>query len=574
MKRILLVLFAVLTVAVGARASQRDSAQAQRIAVAFLQKYAPGKSSSLTLAHIGRNSKHKLVYIFNRANNGGYIMVSADTNTEDVLMYSESGKFDWDLLPISMKTMISDYGRQISFAIEHPELASKTTSLVKPQTAIKPLLKTAWGQYEPYNSACPVKGGKRCATGCVATAMAQVMNFYKYPATGYPWQSMLGSYNSKSPKANVDAVSKLMLDCGRSVKATYGEETSAPMVDVVSALRDKYGYDPSMMYEERVFYSDDEWRKIICAELSSGRPVVYSIRTELGAHTFVCDGINQLGYFHYNMGWEGDENGYYLMSALKPGMAEKFTFTGCLHYIITGIKPKASKFYKSEMRCFESLTGGVVKEGGSDVFELKGKFQNYSMFDMSGTFGCIVVNEATKVETFIPYQKFSKLESRHYFSRIKLRSEDITEGGSYLVYPAYMLDGTSVAKKMRLQRGLQPPRLNIKAEGFGVVLTSGIKAVKGVGNKVEVVVNLKANKPLPDAEIYAFVFPVEGGNSLAYTVPLKISMEQGTQKNFVLRGDFTSGKPGQKYNVAVFLELAGERIKLAPNYMNSTELKW
>jgi hypothetical protein len=155
------------------------------------------------------------------------------------------------------------------------------------------------------------------------------------------------------------------------------------MVDVVSALRDKYGYDPSMMYEERVFYSDDEWRKIICAELSSGRPVVYSIRTELGAHTFVCDGINQLGYFHYNMGWEGDENGYYLMSALKPGMAEKFTFTGCLHYIITGIKPRASKFYKSEMRCFESLTGGVVKEGGSDVFELKGKFQNYSMFDMS-----------------------------------------------------------------------------------------------------------------------------------------------------------------------------------------------
>lgn len=571
--RFLIVCCALLLNATELLANQRDSIQAERIAVNFLQKYASGRKEMLKLSYVGRNSKHKIMYIFNRGTSNGYIMVSADDATEDVLMYSESGKFSWEDLPMSMKTMINDYGRQIAFAIENPDLAEPDYRAPLVQNIVKPLVATKWGQYPPYNSQCPVKSGKRCATGCVATAMAQIMNFYKYPTTAYNWNLMANSYASNAVQQS-SAVAKLMHDCGMSVKSTYGvEETSAAMINTVEALREMYGYDYAMQYDERVFYTDDEWKNIIFNELRSGRPLLYSIHTELGAHTFICDGFNQLGYLHYNMGWNGDENGYYLISALKPKMAEKFTFTACTHYIVSGIRPSTGKkYYGTEMRCFGSLTSDVVTENGEDIFELKGSFQNYSMFCMSAVFGCFLHNEANGSEFFVPYQHFTNMASRNFFGRIRLKATDVVEKGSYLVYPAYVLDGTKTVRKMKLQRGLQPQRLTANGDTPDVLLASMVTASMISGGRVEVTAQIKTKVDLTDAEVYAFVFPENGGNSLMYTEPVKLTLSGGCQKTVVMHGNFPQYNKTKKYLVAVYIEIAGQRAKMAPTYLNDIKM--
>lgn len=212
-------------------------------------------------------------------------------------------------------------------------------------TAVSPLLgDIKWNQSEPYNNMCPKYAGTNLsATGCVATAMAQVMMYWKYPkelkadineyktythklqvagelkGQKYDWDNMLPTYtNNNYTQTQADAVAKLMLHCGKAVEMDYGEESGA--IVTPGRLAKYFGYDSDLMLNlMRTCFTLAEWTAIIDKELQAKRPILYSGRTTNGGHQFVCDGSDGNGLYHINWGWGGYQDGYFDITILNPG---------------------------------------------------------------------------------------------------------------------------------------------------------------------------------------------------------------------------------------------------------------
>lgn len=209
-------------------------------------------------------------------------------------------------------------------------------------TPVEPLLgQTAWNQEWPYNLLCPLYDGLQpSATGCVATAMAQVMYYYRWPEQGqgqhsyrasklgtlsadfgqtrYDWDQMLPRYDSTASVASQQAVAQLMLHCGIAVDMTYGESSGANDTDVPPALTTYFGYNPDIHYRQRRHYTLTEWLTIIHEELLAGRPVLAYGASRSGAHAYVFDGMDADGMIHINWGWGGMSNGYFAPIDLTP----------------------------------------------------------------------------------------------------------------------------------------------------------------------------------------------------------------------------------------------------------------
>lgn len=280
-------------------------------------------------------------YVFNIGQDKGYVIAAADDRIPAVLGYSDCGAIDPDNMPANMKAWLQGYNDQIEYLNSHPEtaVARRTVS----GDAIAPLLTSKWDQDSPYNDLCPLDGGERSLTGCPATAMAQIMNFWKYPAattdlipgyttptkklvvpeipagTAIDWDNMLDKYKGSHTEAQAQAVAKLMLLCGTSVQMNYSAQSSG-VADppVVRALRDYFDYDDGIDYELRKVFLATEWNQRVYDELKAGRPVFYSGSSSDAGHAFVVDGYGGDDYFHVNWGWSGDSDDYYLLSILDP----------------------------------------------------------------------------------------------------------------------------------------------------------------------------------------------------------------------------------------------------------------
>ncbi len=207
---------------------------------------------------------------------------------------------------------------------------------------ILPLIQTLWNQEAPYNDLCPKVDGHETVTGCVATAMAQVMKYHNHPSQGtgshsyywapgkdtlrmdsssqkFEWDLMTDRYDSESTEAQRLAVASLMLACGISVDMHYDiGDSGAATVRMGGALMDYFGYDKALWMPMRDFYGIYEWEDMIYSDLEQGLPVLYSGVGTAGGHQFICDGYRDDGYFHFNWGWGGMSNGYFLLDALNP----------------------------------------------------------------------------------------------------------------------------------------------------------------------------------------------------------------------------------------------------------------
>lgn len=340
MKKLLFLAASIAAVSIGAFAS--PITQEQALERAFSQKSGIMKSrtslkfSRALIAHdnvIGG-------YLFTNENGKGFTILSADDNLPVVLGYSSNANVDADNLPPAMQWWISQ------FAVK-AEVLEKTCSVeakvYAPQDMkeIQPLLKTKWNQDAPYNNDCPIVGGYVAPTGCVATSMAQVMNYFKYPEKGrgrisyndagsvrtlqlnqkeFDWDNMLDSYSKDSYNQDqANAVAYLMKACGYSVEMSYGQQASgAQSYKLVNALVSNFKYDSNTYYTERELYSADQWSRLIYNNLVECGPVIYDGSSIQGGHSFVCDGYDGNGYFHFNWGWGGISDGYYLLDNLNP----------------------------------------------------------------------------------------------------------------------------------------------------------------------------------------------------------------------------------------------------------------
>ena len=298
---------------------------AQGIATQFIgqnssmrKAQAAGKTVRLAASSMG-------YYVYNIGADGGFVVVAADDLADQtVLGYADSGSFDLQTMPENMKWWLAEYDKQIEVAAQSG--GKKASARGKGQvvrlkagehrTAIAPMLTCLWNQDSPYNDQCPVLDGERCATGCVATAAAQIMYYHKWPERGtgyhsyewnnqtlscnfsqsvYDWKSMTDTYGSSSSTASKKAVAKLMSDVGRAVDMDYGPSSGASTTKTLIGLSTYLGYQKGLAFRLRDFYSKADWDEMIYGELASGRPVFYCGQNESVGHAFVCDGY-QDGY--------------------------------------------------------------------------------------------------------------------------------------------------------------------------------------------------------------------------------------------------------------------------------------
>lgn len=298
-------------------------------------------------------------YVFPNANSKGFTIVSGDDRLPEIVGYSSQGSYDGNNLPEGFISFMKAYqnlynkvnlgdAEALKNLAEIKAWRNKKNASAASTSAVAPLLgNIEWDQTSPYNNMCPRYDSVHvAATGCVATAMAQVMAYYKYPKQlkadipgyvnrwngipmeiptitreegVYDWDNMLPKYNKEAnaTQQQKDAVAKLMYHCGAAVQMNYGPESAASVS--ATKLAKYFGYDADLMMDlNRSTFSLDKWMQIIDTELAAGRPVLYSGQASDGGHQFICDGKDGEGLYHINWGWSGSQNGYFDLSLLNP----------------------------------------------------------------------------------------------------------------------------------------------------------------------------------------------------------------------------------------------------------------
>lgn len=329
--------------------SEQALTVAQRFAHDNQKHFASGYAvTDLKLAHVAlSNGIDADYFVFNLAADGGYIIVGGNDVTMPVWGYSTYGSFEFDKLPENMRWWLSEYQRQLDWLRENPDAGTLETTTLK--SSVAPLLSSTWDQNTPYNNLCPLilSSGTyyRAPTGCLATAMAQIMYHYRWPLKGdgshtytftpyggsamtltadfsqstYEWNNMLNSYAGSYTNAQANAVAKLMSDAGISIDMSYNtNESSAYYKNAIEALMAYFDYSPAMSFQLKDNYSGD-WDALMRSELDAARPIFYfGQNPDNAGHAFVLDGYDNDGYFHVNWGWGGDYDGYFLTSLMRP----------------------------------------------------------------------------------------------------------------------------------------------------------------------------------------------------------------------------------------------------------------
>ncbi|MGM9812423.1 MAG: C10 family peptidase [Muribaculaceae bacterium] len=333
MKRLTSVLFILLALVASARQVSRQ--EAAQIASQFLNCT---QSSPKRLASVNGKmdeSAPQTYYVFNAENNQGFVIVSGDTRAKKILGYSDSGSFDMSNLPPQLSAMLDRLAEQLQGVSEDAVDASWNAPTTYSTEGGVCLPTATWGQGYPYNMYAPKVDGVKCPAGCVATAMAIVMKYNKWPETGrgkHSWYSNGTLMNFDFDNATFDysllpdeytegnyteaqaaEVGKLMQAAAASVNMTYAIDGSGAKPCIIGHYMHEYfRYSPKSQYISARNFTENEWISILENEINSNHPVIMSgFSEEAGGHAFVCDGYNAEHFLHINWGWDGASNGYF-----------------------------------------------------------------------------------------------------------------------------------------------------------------------------------------------------------------------------------------------------------------------
>lgn len=367
-KRFVLSLLFVMSAFTNIYAQNVDVDRAKRIGEMFVKESTSlGKERDVinsALSHTFKSSDSTpSIYVFN-VNGGGFVVVSAEEKVKPILAYSTNGSFDVEKMAPGFNFTLTSYQDEIEFVRKNNIAATddikKEWSMVESKgritenrsAGVGPLLTTTWNQNYPYNSLCPedtAGHGGHVYAGCVATAMAQVMNYWGYPTTGsgshsyvpfswsyeqtymydeqtanfgetfYNFDMMPDDLDSLSTEEEIYNIALLQWHCGISVDMMYSPEGSgAYSEDVPYAVSTYFGYNyPDML--DMWYYNNDEWAEALKMELDQLRPMYYSGSDDSGqgGHAFVCDGYDENNFFHFNWGWSGRDDAFCAIGALN-----------------------------------------------------------------------------------------------------------------------------------------------------------------------------------------------------------------------------------------------------------------
>ncbi len=443
-----------------------DQALARLTKSSGAKAYAPRSTQRSSMELISTDGN---LYVFTAGE--GFVILPSDDEAPALLAFSDTGTFDATDNP-GLAYWMDFYNSQLEYLKSHRQLATGDGSVAverKVRAEIQPLLSTEWNQEAPYNELCPKVDGHETVTGCVATAMAQAMKYYNYPAHGkgthsyfwrpgeeeltfdydntpFEWDLMTDRYDRTSSEDSRHAVAQLMLGCGVSVDMHYEPGGSGAATTAMgTALIDIFGYSPSLWMPNRAYYGYYEWEDLIYEELSEGHPVPYSGAGTAGGHQFVCDGYRGDGYFHFNWGWGGLSNGYFLMTALNPddlgvgggagGFNTSQVATLGMRPATDGDKP-VYLFYNTV-----AFTTDVqsVKEG--EDFRCGGQYFNYSLYTMpDGSRLGMRFKEVDSTEsTFVEGPDVAGFHPDDGRYDLQVRFPDLADG-TYQITPALKVD--------------------------------------------------------------------------------------------------------------------------------------
>ena len=295
--------------------------------------YASTVAGGIRLAYSQQSDRVKdqpVFYVFNSGN--GFIIVSGDDRADEILAYGD-GKFDINDIPDGMRCLLDTYKEQIEYLQVNPKLKVEKNTPSLMATSVSALLSTKWGQGSPYYNQCPTYNNERCYTGCVATAMSQIMQYWKYPSSAPAMSAYttathsirVGALSSRTLtwSTSNDAVAWLMRYVGQSVTMDYSPDGSASNISKArSAFVSKFSYSSSASIIYKSNYTNSAWNTKLQGELLAGRPVYYRAEDSDGGHAFVVDGFNTSGKYHINWGWNGSYNAYFALDAFNPGTSK------------------------------------------------------------------------------------------------------------------------------------------------------------------------------------------------------------------------------------------------------------
>lgn len=496
-------LLAASVVAMGASAETLTPQQALKRAQSgnSERRMAAASLSSPVLAYTAKTAANQpALYVFNEADNGGFVVLSADDAALPVLGYTDAGAFDPANIPPQFEYWMNEYASQIAYAREN-NIQSKDMSINFPSswTPITPLLKTNWDQNEPYNRQTPMINNQHTPTGCVATAMAQVLNYWEYPKTNgkgqisytwenapsirdrtltmtfdkmpaLDWSNMLDNYvEGKYTNAQGDAVANLMVQCGYAVQMQYGPVGSGTQTEVVGpALMNYFGFNKGITVEQRIPYTASEWNELCYNQLKIG-PVIYGGTSLEAGHCFVMDGYDGNGYFHFNWGWSGMCNGYYLLNALNPtaqGSGGSYGGYNNNQVIVAGVQPDylapigstdyIMSFVGTLQAAYKTSTN-TLSFGFTNPEAAR--IGNDGMYAFTPEFSIEFANENGGTNTYVSFPlNFGQLPPGAYWTNNQGRTFDVriptTIGdGTYKATLMYRRQGTSEWKRLKTVPG-------------------------------------------------------------------------------------------------------------------------
>jgi len=340
-------------------AADVDAEAARASATSFIRSQSSGKlmtpaSANLQLVYtepsLSRAGSADY-YVFNTQGGEAFVIVAGDDRSEDVLGYGE-GNLDMAAVPCGLQWLLDTYREQMEWLHAHPQAQVRRAAPVHDVT-VPPMLTCDWSQSAPYYNQCPLYNGERCVTGCVATAMAQVMYYWRYPSrapalAGYytdshrisvpslpgkllDWDDMLDNYSVvEYNPVQADAVATLMRYCGQSCHMDYDPDGSGAYVSQQLSGMRAFGYGYTRMVE-RADYNQEEWDGMMIHEILSKRPILFSGNdARSGGHAFVLDGYNA-GRYHINWGWAATGNGYFMLDVFT---VEGYSFNGYQQMLI------------------------------------------------------------------------------------------------------------------------------------------------------------------------------------------------------------------------------------------------
>lgn len=349
MKRLFTLHTMLFLIAATAIAGPISPEKAQEIASAFWKKMAPEKAqirmrlapnkSRSTDRNANKDSEENY-YIFTEESSTGFVIVSGDDLLEPIVGYSTSETRTDAEMPQPLSEWLEMYSLYVDRVREGKEAPIQRTTGKR----IEPMMKSTWGQNNPYNRKCPQINNQLPPTGCTATAVAQVMKFHAWPVTPlkaitwksnitgsseridltkrtYKWNKMLNSYSGMYDQENADEVAQLMVDVGKAINSSYAlAGTGSNNVEAVNALVNVFDYSSEARIYRRVEHTDETWMNVLRSNLEARQPIVYTgfgFTAEAG-HAFVCDGIDENNYLHINWGWDGAYDGFFDMAYMKP----------------------------------------------------------------------------------------------------------------------------------------------------------------------------------------------------------------------------------------------------------------